>query len=174
MVEAGQTALGAQIVEVLGDHTAAAAGEARDVVDGFRERVQEIAGNPPAEPPAQARLGGVVDGIPVRAVVDESSGVFDRAAILGCERRTRRRNVGDSLYVQARALGPQVAQFRHQRMRQSALHGEVPGLGVANPVVAVHRVGVGDLGGGGGRRGRATRETFLQAERARQTGDQVA
>src|SRR5208283_2168626 len=83
MVEAGQTPLGAQIVEVLDDHrVAAGAAEARDIVNGLREGVEKIAGKSAAEAPAQTRLGGVVDGIPVRAVIDESAGVFDRAAIL--------------------------------------------------------------------------------------------
>ena len=63
LVDDGKAALRAQIERILHQRAAAAAGEARSVVDRFRERVERHGRHAAREAARQPHLSGVEDGI---------------------------------------------------------------------------------------------------------------
>src|SRR5260370_19546976 len=108
----------------------------------------------------------MIDGIRVRSLKREASGVTDLPSFVRCERRTGRSAIRKAKGIQTRALGGEIAHLQNQSVGQLLLYRSIPSLRVGHPIKTVDRKSVGD-----GFAGRRDGETSRQGEHGGRAGD---
>ena len=100
--------------------------------------IERIGRHAVAEAPLQLEGDAMVNGVCVRLFVD-----ITRGQSIGLA--AGRRRVGQDGLIEVGSLGAVIRDGAHQRMSQILLHGKLPHLRVADAVIGVDGVGVGEL-----------------------------